>query len=472
MKNILITIFFLAALNAKAQVIVPSWEETFQFEAIADQADGGMVSIDITNQGADIAECNQKARSQALFTIIFKGYAKTNNASASTALTDMSNYNQNLDFYKSYLTSNTAGLAHVTKFQTNTSKPAGKIDKKTLKATTTVYISKTKLREDLQKLGYIKSAAQIAESMGVAPSILIVPSEMWMKVAGYAKTEMTDLGEVTTFDYQNALNDPEMVRYNSIEGYLKPILQKNGFRIVSLSAIMANLSKERATNQARSIKAKESDLDMLARVAQADIWLQVDLVEGHPNNQEIQYKLTLNGRDPILKEDVINGDPITIKTANKSDLLGLIERNANQALDNFIPAVTSYFENRDKVGISGKVQFLISEDLDLTFQDELSIDGETYQFAAVVDAMVSKKSESYKTSGEQTDAERNYLVVIKTKMPNKLSGKVESNNFEKFARLVNSEIKTLLTDQQISAVVEAKGLGGVVVMFIPKPEKK
>ena len=53
-------------------------------------------------------------------------------------------------------------------------------------------------------------------------------------------------------------------------------------------------------------------------------------------------------------------------------------------------------------------------------------------------------------------------------MSNKLSGKVESNNFEKFARLVNTEIKTLLTDQPISAVVEAKGLGGVVVVFIPK----
>lgn len=469
MKNILIAILVFAALNAKAQVIVPSWEETYQFEAIADQADGGMVSIDITNQGVDIAECNKKATSQALFTIIFKGYGKTNNASASTALTDMSNYNQNLDFYKNYLTSNTAGLAHVSKFQTNTSKPAGKIDKKTIKATTTVYISKTKLREDLQKLGYIKSAAQIAESMGITPSILIVPSEMWMKKAGYAKTEMTDLGEVISFDYQNALNDPKMVIYNSIEGYLKPILQKNGFRIVSLSAIMANLAKERASNQARTNKAKEGDLDILARVAQADIWLQVDLVEGNPTNQEIEYKLTLNGRDPILMEDVINGDPIRVKTANKNDLMGLIERNANQALDNFVPAVTSFFEKRDKDGISGKVQFLISENLELTFQDELTIDGETYQFAEIVDAMVSKKSTKYTTSGDQGEGNfRSYLVVIPAKMSNKLSGKVESNNFEKFARLVNTEIKTLLTDQQISAVVEAKGLGGVVVVFIPK----
>jgi hypothetical protein len=471
MKNILITIFFFAALNAKAQVIVPAWEESYQFEAIADQADGGMVSIDITNQGADIADCNQKARSQALFTIIFKGYGKTNNASASTALTDLSNYNQNLDFYKSYLTSNTAGLAHVTKFQTNTSKPAGKIDKKTIKATTTVYISKTKLKEDLQKLGYIKSAAQIAESMGITPSILIVPSEMWMKKAGYAKTEMTDLGEVTSFDYQNALNDPKMVIYNSIEGYLKPILQKNGFRIVSLSAIMANLAKERATNQARKNKAKESDLDMLARVAQADIWLQVDLVEGNPTNQEIEYKLTLNGRDPILMEDVINGDPIRVKTANKNDLMGLIERNANQALDNFVPAVTSFFEKRDKDGISGKVQILISENLeDLTFESEMTFDGEPYPFAQIIDAMVSKKSTTYTTTGDQGEGNfRSYLVVIPAKMSNKLSGKVESNNFEKFARSLNTEMSPFLKEQNLAITVESKGLGSVVIVVIPKP---
>ncbi|NBU48428.1 MAG: hypothetical protein EBS34_13520, partial [Flavobacteriales bacterium] len=115
MKNIIFISFLLTTLSGFAQSATLPWEEEYQFEALLDQTDGGSVSVDITNTGTDINECIKKAKSQAIFTIIFKGYPKTNNASASSALTDMSNYNQNVDFYKNYLTSNTGGLAHINK---------------------------------------------------------------------------------------------------------------------------------------------------------------------------------------------------------------------------------------------------------------------------------------------------------------------------------------------------------------------
>ena len=81
------------------------------------------------------------------------------------------------------------------------SKPGGKISKKVIKSTTTVYIMKTKLREDLEKQGFIKSAASIAESLGAKPSVLIVPSNRWMEFAGFKSTEETDMGPVDSYDY-------------------------------------------------------------------------------------------------------------------------------------------------------------------------------------------------------------------------------------------------------------------------------
>lgn len=469
MKNlVLISILFCSYLSFSQAVSQP-WEEDYQFEALLDQADGGSVSIDITNTGADINECIKKARSQALFTIIFKGYPKTNNASASTALADMANYNQNVDFYKNYLTSNTGGLAHVNKYNTNTSKPAGKVDKKTIKSTTTVYILKTKLREDLQALGYIKSAAKIAEQMGITPTILIVPSEMWMKQAGYAKSEMTDMGEVWSYDYQNAISDPKMAIFGSIEGFLKPTLQKNGFRILTLNDIMAQLSKANFENKNRKDKAQEDPLDILARTAQADIWLKVNLVqEKLSGGKELQYQLTLNGTDPLLMESKINGTPQTIKTA-EDNLLKLVETTVNASLDNILPEITSFFVNRDKDGLPGKVEFLISENLSLTFDDDLTIEGEAYPFAEIVDAMVSNKATKYNPSGQQTGAMRTYDVVIPSKTENKLSGKVEMNSYEKFARKVSSELKSKLKDQNLATIIENKGLGRVVVVFTTKP---
>jgi len=469
MKNIIFISFLLTTLSGFAQSATLPWEEEYQFEALLDQTDGGSVSVDITNTGTDINECIKKAKSQAIFTIIFKGYPKTNNASASSALTDMSNYNQNVDFYKNYLTSNTGGLAHINKFNTNTSKPAGKVDKKTIKSTTTVYILKTKLKEDLQNLGYIKSAAKIADQMGITPTILIVPSEMWMKQAGYAKSEMTDMGQVWSYDYQNAISDPKMAIFGSIEGFLKPTLQKNGFRILTLNDIMTQLTKANFENKSRKDKAQEDPLDILARTAQADIWLKVNLVqENLSGGKEVQYQLTLNGTDPLIMESKINGQPQTIKSA-ENNILRQIETTVNASIDNLLPEITAFFVDRDKNGLPGKVEFLISEKLSITFDDDLTIEGEAYPFAEIVDAMVSNKATKYNPSGQQTGAMRSYDVVIPSKMENKLSGKVEMNSYEKFARKVSTELKTKLKDQNLATIIENKGLGRVVVVFTTKP---
>ena len=76
--------------------------------------------------------------------------------------------------------------------------------------------------------------------------------------------------------------------------------------------------------------------------------------------------------------------------------------------------------------------------------------------------MVGKKAKKYSPKGRQTTTRRTYDVWIDTKIENKLSGKVESNNFEKFGRKVKSQIKKL---GSVKAVVETRGLGNVVVVF-------
>ena len=76
--------------------------------------------------------------------------------------------------------------------------------------------------------------------------------------------------------------------------------------------------------------------------------------------------------------------------------------------------------------------------------------------------MVGKQAIKYTPSGGQTSSMRKYEVTIPTKVENKLSGKVESNNYESFARKVKSEIKKL---GNVKAIVETRGLGKVVVIF-------
>ena len=230
MKNILYTGLTLLLAAGLGIAQTPAWEEDYSFKALADMAGGDQIQMNITNTGSDILDCIKKAKAQALFTIIFKGYSATGSASASTSLSDMKKYNQNLDFFKNYLSSNTAGLAFVSEAKTDTGTPSGKISKKVIRSTTTVKILKTKLREDLQEQGYVESAASIAESLGIIPKIMIIPSNTWMKRAGFHKQVASNLGMVDQYDYQNALSDPSMGIFQTIEGYLKQPLQKNGLK--------------------------------------------------------------------------------------------------------------------------------------------------------------------------------------------------------------------------------------------------
>lgn len=449
-KFILLTLSF--STLSYAQVVTPAWEEEYQFEAVADQADGGTVSIDITNKGADIAECIQKAKSQALFTIIFKGYPKTNNASGSAALADMSLYAQKADFFKGYLGSTTGGLVFINKAQTNMSKPSSKLDKKTIQSTTTVYVMKAKLREDLEKQGIIKSVGSLSESLGFMPTILIVPSDNWMTAKGFSKTVQTDLGAQKIYDYQSAITGSTMRIYNSLENFLRNPLSK-GFEVKSYSDIMTQIATAKAENMQR--KVEESEFDLMARTADAQIWIKVDLVETKiSGGTETQYTLSLTGVDPLLARSVINGNPQTIVTSG-DNYMRLLETTVNSAVDNFIPEVVNYFSNREKNGVDGEIEFRISEGSSVNFNSDF--DGDV--LAVWIDDFVGKNANKSSSVGGGTPTLRGYKVTIPTKRTNKRTGKIETNDMEKYARDVQKDLAPL----GLTIEVRRQGLGKVVV---------
>lgn len=453
MKSQLILFVFLSySTILNSQILTPAWEEEYQFEAVADQADGNTISIDITNKGVDIAECIQKAKTQALFTIIFKGYPKTNSASASAALADLSVYSQNSTFFKEYLPSTTGGLAFINKAQTNMSKAGSKLDKKTIQSTTTVYLMKGKLREDLEKQGYIKSVGSLSESIGFMPTILIVPSDKWMESKGFIKKVDTDLGTQRLFDYQSAIISSSMSIYTSLENFLRNPLSK-GFEVKSYNDIMTQIATAKAENIQK--KVEESEFDVMARSANAQIWIKVDLVETKVSNgTETQFTLTLTGIDPLLARSVINGNPQTIITSG-DNYMRLLETTVNTAIDNFIPEIINYFTTREKNGLEGEIEFRINEGSETNFATDLG-DG---TLAEYVDDFVGKNSSKYSSQGSSTTTIRSYKVSIPSKRTNARTGKIEVNDMEKYARLVLKD----LTNSGLTGEIRRLGLGKVVV---------
>tara|TARA_B110000285_G_C15131845_1_gene624130 strand:+ start:61 stop:2895 length:2835 start_codon:yes stop_codon:yes gene_type:complete len=186
-KGILTAFSILICAFTFGQEVANAWEDDFIAVSHGQQSYGGhIISIDITNQGRELADCIKNAKQQALFVAIFKGYSKSAAGPASAAIAEKQVYNKNMDFFKGYLTSNTEGLNFATSAKTNTTKPSVKISNKVIKTTTTVVINKAALQADIESHA----------ALGFKPELLVAPGN----VHGFAQDYKVKSG---TFDYKN-----------------------------------------------------------------------------------------------------------------------------------------------------------------------------------------------------------------------------------------------------------------------------
>ena len=161
----------------------------------------------------------------------------------------------------------------------------------------------------------------------------------------------------------------------------------------------------------------------------------------------------------------INGKPQYMSITN-DDYSGLIKSCVNSCNNDFLPKTSEYYKKKEINGLDGLVMFQISTELsDVDFNSEMDVDGDTYDFATVIGSMMSKVAKTANPEGAQTPTSRAYSVSIVTKVEDKLSGKIEANNYEKFAKRVKREIEKLTG---YKATVETLGLGKVIVIFTEK----
>ena len=461
---ILITLVFcvFGLISFGQDMTTPHWEENYQFEALMDLKDGGSVAVDITNQGRDINECINKARSQAIYTIIFKGYGKTAKASASTPLAEMSKYSQNMDFFKNYLASNTGGLAFVSKATTNTSKPGKKIKKKLIETTTTVFVLKSKLREDLEKQGFIESAADIVANLGGKPSLLIVPDDGWMEAIGFMK-EIDNQGlKEKRPDYIGASSDKQL---NQIQSFIEARFG-DVFDIKNLKAIVDGMANLDARDNMRSKYGTkvESDFDVFARSASADLWLKVNLTKNKiAGGTEQQYSLTFTALDPYTKSNVITTEPVTLKTAG-DNFSSLLENAINSSCDNFRPRVINYFLEREKNGLNGVINFIsANEEVDFKMTTG-NFGGRDYPLERVLPGMIKKLTKKPAAPiGAGNETNMSFGVTIPTKSEDPFSGEMMPYRFNDFALDVINEIKKT---GDFTIITEQVGVGEITILFI------
>lgn len=466
MKKLIFIFFGLLTLplfvNAQDEV----WFENDTYKNLQLMGDikGTSIKIDVTCSAKTLAELIEKSRKLALYEYVFIGFP---GASPVQKLAESSVYNQDKDFFMSYINNQSQGLQFVTGQQNKTKTasevpdPNGKKKDVLIKATVTVDLNINEIRKNLESQGKIKSAANIKESIGEI-TVLVKPDDAWLnKMGGYK--EIDNQGSVKIVrDYSQVKLDK---RYNEIVAAITSNLGEY-FKIDDIAIQLNNSNDEVLKDKLSDVELQESDEDKMARTLQADIILEVAFESDYKSGKELkEFSITLTGIDAYTNSRSEMPGATIRKSISGDDFNALLDATMKTVCDQFKGIALKFLVKRDETGLSGNVVCKIADDSPLKFTNKITLtDGSKLTFSQLVDEALEEIAKKSETFGAQTSTRREYNVKIPTKTINR-KGKEVNNDFEKFSLAVEKYISENLTDVQ--AVVKPVGKGKVIVVFTP-----
>ena len=457
MKKFSFILFFFALIinvNAqkKGEVTVDPWREECE-RAPYMQGKDGIFLLEITNTAETQEECVSKAKQQAVYVIIFKGYTEGNNIPSAAAISASGEalYLEKEEFFKSFFTDVTKYASYVTAAKLNTAKPVAKLEKKKVQASVIVSIEVARLRKDLEAQNIIKGMA----AFGVKPKILIVPSDDWYYAHPQYIKGKDDQGKIIP-DHIEASHDP------LISSALSDVSNKFGgpsgaFEVKNIEATLGKNAIQEFKDNQRPDGKKGSYLDAIMNTVSVDLMVQVDIVETEvERGLKTRMDIRLIAIDPYTGSEWFKGK-LTTKTTGGDDRQQQLTAAMNGAADDFRPLLLDQFRKIIDEGISGEltISFLDAVE-DFDFNTKFKVDGETLAFSQLVDEACVLSSNKSESNGVGSESARVYSVTIPYNVANKRTGKNDTNSLEKYGYKVANALSDYIGENY---VVERIGLG-------------
>jgi len=466
MKKIFLLMVSFTSLTLGVNAQNEVWFETDSYKKteLLGDTKGSSIKVEVTCSGKTLAEVTQKAEKLALYEYIFIGFP---GASPITKLAESAVYNQDKDFFISFINNKNEGLQFASGSQ-NKTKPAsevpdpnGKKKDVLLKATITVDLNIEEVRKMLEAKGKIKSMASISQSMGVI-TVVVRPNDAWLqRLGGYKDDDNQGKNQIIR-DYSKLTLSSD---YNDIVQAIRTNLGQ-AFKIDDISAQLNAANDESLRDKlATDVELQESPEDILARTLQADIYLEVNY-ETKPisGGQQTQFSLAFTGIDPYTNSSSDMPGQTIRKEASGDNMKAMLDATLKTACDDFKSKALAFLVKRDEKGLDGKVIFKVDAGVSLNFNSKIKVGEDRLTFSELIDEAVEELATSGSATGQQSATRREYNVTIPSKTKNRKGTEV-SNSYEKFASKVEGYINDNLKDVQ--AVVKPVGKGKVVVVFRP-----
>lgn len=299
-----------------------------------------------------------------------------------------------------------------------------------------------------------------AQATAFKPTMMVIPARDWCKRNGYTTAD-------GTVDYTKALENQDML--NAIIA-MADIMAGENYPMLSLQALLDDLHSEGAYDMLLQSKGDgqvmEDDVDRLARVARADIMIEMSLDRQRRGpSSYVEFRLA--------SVDAASGKIIHGETGASSSSAAPMPVLLKEAVTNFMPnfynKIDIHFTSLENNGREGTVIFKIADDCPVNMESEVSINGESGELAEFLDYWMSENcvNGAYSPNGKS----RVRMAFNQVRIPlfgkakaggfGSKSGKMKALDAESFIKGIEKPLRSM----GISISTTPIGVGKVLVVL-------
>ena len=421
----------------------------WQYESICSESGGTGSSylIQVTSYVGDLRLALNQAKKNAIHAVLFKGVAGNNlGCTAKEPLIKNGVYNDNFEYFEDFFY-NTRQYNKYATSPSGTAESSEKLKRKMNKVTFIISVNVDELRKKLEYDKIIEPmGAALGGGSGMKPTIMIFPSDGWLKDNGYAK--LVDNQGVKTLvpDYASALLDKNL---NIAISTLDKMVSERGYPTVRLAETMKSISQGDAMDNAvegRDGGAQETSiLDELLNVAKADItWKVTWSVENNGVQTWVSYGIDALDSYTNKSIGVANDDGPKSMSASVGALL---RQAVTDKMDGFLARHQDHFKNIAENGREIALDFRRFDSFEYYFNDDVEFKGREMEFSSLIRGFVGSIAKDRNFSfnpGENKIGITQLRIEMNEEVEDLFGGGdpvIEPMDATKFAKKISSFIK-------------------------------
>lgn len=422
----------------------------WQYESICSESGGTGSSylIQVTSYVGDLRLALNQAKKNAIHAVLFKGVAGNNlGCTAKEPLIKNGVYNDNFEYFEDFFYNTTSQYNKYATSPSGTAESSEKLQRKMNKVTFIISVNVDELRKKLEYDKIIEPmGAALGGGSGMKPTIMIFPSDGWLKDNGYAKIVDNQGVKTLVPDYASALLDKNL---NIAISTLDKMVSERGYPTVRLDETMKSISQGDAMDNAvegRDGGAQETSiLDELLNVAKADItWKVTWSVETNGIQTWVSYGIDALDSYTNKSIGVANDDGPKSMSASVGALL---RQAVTDKMDGFLARHQDHFKNIAENGREIALDFRRFDSFEYYFNDDVEFKGKEMEFSSLIRGFVGSIAKDRNFSfnpGENKIGITQLRIEMNEEVEDLFGGGdpvIEPMDATKFAKKISSFIK-------------------------------